>query len=636
MHETENLTGVTGKDVSATIKSYTGFVHNENNNDVLRGTIAANGSTILKVYYDRETYTVTWKSEGNTLEVDENVKYGSKPSYNSATPTKADTNVTTGGNWTYNNMFARWMDGNNELTDSTTVTGNVTFNAQFMHLEPEINAGKQLEFEKGANVSEVRDVITVNVVYDDGTIKETNVSQYTLEGFDSSDYTENKRPVRSSDPLTTIYNGLHNDKLRYKIVFNAGTSKFEVEMSIPSANNDGKYEYIATKSSYCRTNCNQLSNTTYVEKRELDNKFLELTERYNSSVSVKNVYIKYKNGKTVQAPIATIGLSSVDGNVVIRYDYKTNSGAYHLPTRIAQVKGMDLREAYVRSEKMYISRNENYPENAFNGYGAPLTGKCTSNSCVYYNYTKNVGTYDSNTTYYKFNGTRYNSYTPSYNEIVDVELPEYNLVIDEVIITYHRDANAADNEDEGNFKVTYAYINGEFRVKSEVKVTSTTIAADSNVGVIYNEAPKLNANRSTISEPILEEKQEEMVTEEQIELNNDENDTLVEEETLSSSIENQVVETPIEESNEESSEVKQEMVEEIVTETKEETAIVEETKESKDLVEEQTNIEPVVDTDSVSEVVEQPKDVETPKQEEPKTSELLDEIVENQPEPLDE
>ena len=37
------------------------------------------------------TYTVTWKSEGEVIELDENVEYGSLPSYDGATPTKATT-----------------------------------------------------------------------------------------------------------------------------------------------------------------------------------------------------------------------------------------------------------------------------------------------------------------------------------------------------------------------------------------------------------------------------------------------------------------------------------------------------------------------------------------------------------------
>ena len=67
---------------------------------------------------DRE-YTVTWKNyDGSTLETDENVKYGTTPTYNSAEPTKAATDQ-----HTYS--FAGWSP------EIESVKGDVTYTAQF-------------------------------------------------------------------------------------------------------------------------------------------------------------------------------------------------------------------------------------------------------------------------------------------------------------------------------------------------------------------------------------------------------------------------------------------------------------------------------------------------------------------------
>ena len=83
----ESLTGTTNAEVTATAKTYTGFTYDaDNTNNVLTGTVAGDGSTVLKVYYTRDSYTVTLNANGGKLTVDENevdttdkvYKYGSK------------------------------------------------------------------------------------------------------------------------------------------------------------------------------------------------------------------------------------------------------------------------------------------------------------------------------------------------------------------------------------------------------------------------------------------------------------------------------------------------------------------------------------------------------------------------------
>lgn len=71
-------------------------------------------------------YAVTWKNGDTTLETDTNVPYGTAPSYDGATPTKAATAQ-------YSYTFSGWSDGTNTYAAGAlpTVSGNVTYTAQF-------------------------------------------------------------------------------------------------------------------------------------------------------------------------------------------------------------------------------------------------------------------------------------------------------------------------------------------------------------------------------------------------------------------------------------------------------------------------------------------------------------------------
>ena len=67
LFETDTLTGTTGDTVTATPKTYTGFTENTSRDDrVVSGPVAADGSLVLKLYYDRDTFTVTFDSDGGS------------------------------------------------------------------------------------------------------------------------------------------------------------------------------------------------------------------------------------------------------------------------------------------------------------------------------------------------------------------------------------------------------------------------------------------------------------------------------------------------------------------------------------------------------------------------------------------
>ncbi len=77
--DTENIASSVGAEVTAVAKEYTGFVENTTHADrIASGTIPAGGTLLLKLYYDRKTYGVSFDlngAEGTSPEV-QSVRYG--------------------------------------------------------------------------------------------------------------------------------------------------------------------------------------------------------------------------------------------------------------------------------------------------------------------------------------------------------------------------------------------------------------------------------------------------------------------------------------------------------------------------------------------------------------------------------
>ncbi len=114
----ESKQGQTAADVTLTPREITGFHVNKTSSNDLKGTIGADGKTVMNIYYDRNTYQITWKyrdAEGNETSAEETYRYG-------ATPARAGANVDTDS---AHYEFKNW--------DSTpaTVTGPATYTAQY-------------------------------------------------------------------------------------------------------------------------------------------------------------------------------------------------------------------------------------------------------------------------------------------------------------------------------------------------------------------------------------------------------------------------------------------------------------------------------------------------------------------------
>ena len=115
----QDLTGTTGAQTVATAKT-TGVYAYFNAKSFSQAEIAADGSTIINIYYDRKTYTATFKNyDGTTLQTVNNVRYGATPSYTAAEPTKAEDE-------TNRYEFSGWSPALGAISANTVYTAQFT------------------------------------------------------------------------------------------------------------------------------------------------------------------------------------------------------------------------------------------------------------------------------------------------------------------------------------------------------------------------------------------------------------------------------------------------------------------------------------------------------------------------------
>ena len=124
--------GTTNQIVTITPAPRVGFTV-DNQKSRLTGTPAANGSTVLKVFYARNQYDVTFKNaDGTVLQAAKKCYYGAAPTYTGATPRKASAE---GVQYT----FYGWNDGARTYTPAELaeyeIAADTTFTAVYTETE---------------------------------------------------------------------------------------------------------------------------------------------------------------------------------------------------------------------------------------------------------------------------------------------------------------------------------------------------------------------------------------------------------------------------------------------------------------------------------------------------------------------
>ena len=131
--QTVNKIGTSDTTANAEIKTFAHFTHKESSTD--SGNINANGTTVLKVYYTRDKYTVTFNGNGGVLasgNASQTVKYGgsvtapafTKTGYSHTGFDKNLTNVsesfTTNAKWQINQYTLTIVYGNGQVDKQIT------------------------------------------------------------------------------------------------------------------------------------------------------------------------------------------------------------------------------------------------------------------------------------------------------------------------------------------------------------------------------------------------------------------------------------------------------------------------------------------------------------------------------------
>lgn len=129
--EETTLTGNMGSQTTAAAATYTGFtLHKEGNAEpvIEQQTIAEDGSTIVNIYYDRLTYTVTYNQNGHTST---NIPATTTYRYGAKAQTVFDTTDVSG--WSFGGWFTDPGCASSTLYDSTTeITEPVTLYAKWI------------------------------------------------------------------------------------------------------------------------------------------------------------------------------------------------------------------------------------------------------------------------------------------------------------------------------------------------------------------------------------------------------------------------------------------------------------------------------------------------------------------------
>lgn len=214
--ETESFAGITDTEASASAKEYKGFILNRDAaGTVESGTIAGDGSLVLKLYYNRGSYKVTYKYEGTVpegapeLPVSSDHKFGSNVTVASAASLPGYT-------------FSGWMrDG--KMVSGSTITmpdGPVVLNGSWT---PDAGTAYKVEYYT-QDINGGTYTLAGTVAKEGTTGATVSAEELTFEGF-----TLNKKAAGTVESGTIAGDGslvlkLYYDRNSFKVTYKYATN----------------------------------------------------------------------------------------------------------------------------------------------------------------------------------------------------------------------------------------------------------------------------------------------------------------------------------------------------------------------------------------------------------------------------
>ncbi len=298
LEKTETLRGTTGGQTAATAKTYTGF---EPANSFDQAEIKADGSTVVNIYYDRQTFTVTFDAGGGTLNDDASKTFKYGQSFAAQTPTRTGY------------AFEGWY-----LADGTKFTGNNTVT-------------KDMSLTAHWTANEVNYTVEHYVMNTDGTYPDKPTSTKTengtagtqvtiswlkLSGY-GKEYTmwieENgvKKAVTGTDKVTItggatikLYYARQKVELSYMNAYSyklptdtttytpAGTCYYGAELNLPTPTKKG-YKFMGW---YTDSACTKKFTSTTVPGEEASLNLYPKWEKFNVTYNVKYILMDADKG----------------------------------------------------------------------------------------------------------------------------------------------------------------------------------------------------------------------------------------------------------------------------------------------------------------------------------------------------
>ena len=349
----------------------------------------------------------------------------------------------------------------------------------------------QLAFTRGDNSEHVEDRIIVKVVDSKGTtVKTLSSGQYTTN-FSNAQKKQGENLVIDYNYVVngTTY-ALTNNELYYSVILKAYPSKFQVDMTIDNTHVKSDPDCYGSENDLC--NVPGQNGATTVEK---DHNFLQIMESYIQYVTVHDVVVEYENEKTVKLRLEKNSQGKITSEAWTHMEDNNHGGQdKYNPLYIAELYGYDLVDTYVKTTHTNaVSNGEVFPDDAYTTQGNPIGGTTCkggvsgwsgwSRACTYYTSEPNTEKYSSSTSYavLRADGSGYTSKNISRGYI---DVSGVDREIKTVTISYHRDANEAEGEAEGDFKVVFEYEydaannKHKFICISEEEITDYNLSAD--------------------------------------------------------------------------------------------------------------------------------------------------------------